>query len=56
VEDPNACIYEGFHLFFIEPLLGTLLEELAAAVAQDGTGESIEQVCCIENNVIEGLC
>ena len=33
-----------FHLNFVEPLPRSLLEELAASVAQDGTGESVEQV------------
>jgi hypothetical protein len=55
-EDLNAGLYETFHLSFIEPLPRTLLEELAAAVARDGTGELIEQVRCITNNITKGLC
>jgi hypothetical protein len=40
-EGLNASIYESFHRSFIEPLLRTLLEEVAAAIAKDGSGESM---------------
>lgn len=43
-EDLEKGLYESFHINFVEPLSRALLEELAAAVARDGTGESIEQV------------
>ncbi|CCL98104.1 uncharacterized protein FIBRA_00098 [Fibroporia radiculosa] len=42
-QDLEKCLYESFHLNFVEPLPRALLEELAAAVARDGTGESVEQ-------------
>ncbi|PPQ64299.1 hypothetical protein CVT26_002182 [Gymnopilus dilepis] len=43
-QDLQKCLYESFHLNFVEPLPRALLEELAASVAQDGTGELVEQV------------
>lgn len=43
-EDLQKSLYESFHLNFVEPLPRALLEELAASVAQDGTGELVEQV------------
>ncbi|EAU92288.1 SLY1 protein [Coprinopsis cinerea okayama7 len=43
-EDLKKNLYESFHLNFVDPLPRALLEELAASVAQDGTGELIEQV------------
>lgn len=43
-EDLDKCLYESFHLNFVEPLPRALLEELAASVAASGTGESVEQV------------
>ncbi|GLB35781.1 putative STXBP unc-18 SEC1 family protein [Lyophyllum shimeji] len=43
-EDLQKSLYESFHLNFVEPLPRALLEELASSVAQDGTGELIEQV------------
>lgn len=42
-EDLRKGLYESFHLNFVEPLPRALLEELAASVAQDGTGDAIEQ-------------
>ena len=44
-EDLEKGLYESFHLNFVDPLPRALLEELAAAVAKDGTGELVEQVC-----------
>lgn len=44
-EDLQKGLYESFHLNFIEPLPRALLEELAASVARDDTGELIQQVC-----------
>nr|GAT43942.1 Sly1 vesicle trafficking sec1-like protein [Mycena chlorophos] len=43
-EDLEKSLYESFHLSFVEPLPRALLEELAASVARDGTGDSVEQV------------
>jgi hypothetical protein len=43
-EDLEKSLYESYHLNFVEPLPRSLLEELAAAVARDGTGESVDQV------------
>ncbi|KAJ7632432.1 Sly1 vesicle trafficking sec1-like protein [Roridomyces roridus] len=43
-EDLEKSLYESFHLNFVEPLPRALLEELAASVAKDGTGDSVEQV------------
>ncbi|KAI8990547.1 Sec1-like protein [Trametes punicea] len=43
-QDLEKGLYESFHLNFVEPLPRALLEELAAAVARDGTGELVEQV------------
>jgi sec1 family domain-containing protein 1 len=48
-EDLEKSLYESFHLNFVEPLPRSLLEELAAAVAKDGTGELVEQVCYISS-------
>ncbi|GJE85860.1 Sec1-like protein [Phanerochaete sordida] len=42
--DLEKNLYESFHLNFVEPLPRALLEELAAAVARDGSGELVEQV------------
>ncbi|PSS29572.1 hypothetical protein PHLCEN_2v2720 [Hermanssonia centrifuga] len=42
--DLEKSLYESFHLNFVEPLPRALLEELAAAVARDGTGDLVEQV------------
>ncbi|THH00684.1 hypothetical protein EW026_g1893 [Hermanssonia centrifuga] len=41
--DLEKSLYESFHLNFVEPLPRALLEELAAAVARDGTGDLVEQ-------------
>lgn len=43
--DLEKCLYESYHLNFVEPLSRALLEELAAVVAQDGTEELVQQVC-----------
>lgn len=43
-EDLDKGLYEAFHLNFVEPLSRALLEELAAMVARDGTGDLIQQV------------
>ena len=43
-EDLGKCLYESFHLNFSEPLPRSLLEELAAVVAKDGSNELVEQV------------
>ncbi|TFK77483.1 SLY1 protein [Pluteus cervinus] len=43
-EDLQKSLYESFHLNFVEPLPRALLEELAASVAQDATGELVSQV------------
>jgi hypothetical protein len=43
-QDLQKDLYESFHLNFSEPLPRSLLEELAAAVAKDGTNELVEQV------------
>jgi hypothetical protein len=43
-EDLRKGLYESFHLNFSEPLPRSLLEELAAVVAKDGTNEFVEQV------------
>ncbi|KAF8140478.1 Sec1-like protein [Boletus edulis] len=43
-EDLDKCLYESFHLNFVEPLPRALLEELAASVAASGTGELVAQV------------
>ncbi|KAF7338452.1 Sly1 vesicle trafficking sec1-like protein [Mycena venus] len=40
-EDLEKSLYESFHLNFVEPLPRALLEELAASVARDGTGDSV---------------
>ena len=44
-QDLETGLYESYHLNFVEPLPRSLLEELAAVVARDGTGELVEQVC-----------
>ncbi|KAI0756876.1 Sec1-like protein [Daedaleopsis nitida] len=44
VQDLEKGLYESYHLNFVEPLPRALLEELAAAVARDGSGELVEQV------------
>jgi hypothetical protein len=43
-EDLEKGLYESYHLNFVEPLPRALLEELAASVARDETGNLIEQV------------
>ena len=43
-QDLQKSLYESFYLNFVEPLPRSLLEELAASVVQDGTGEAVEQV------------
>ncbi|KAF9486351.1 Sly1 vesicle trafficking sec1-like protein [Pholiota conissans] len=43
-QDLQKNLYESFHFNFVEPLPRSLLEELAASVAQDGTGELVEQI------------
>ncbi|KAI0686071.1 Sec1-like protein [Cytidiella melzeri] len=43
-QDLEKSLYESFHLNFVEPLPRALLEELAAAVARDGSGELVNQV------------
>ncbi|KAF8921887.1 Sly1 vesicle trafficking sec1-like protein [Mucidula mucida] len=43
-EDLEKSLYESFHLNFVEPLPRSLLEELAASVARDGSGDLVEQV------------
>lgn len=43
-EDLEKNTYESFHLSFVEPLPRATLEELAASVAKDGTGDLVEQV------------
>lgn len=43
-EDLEKSLYESFNLNFVEPLPRSLLEELAASVARDGTGDMVEQV------------
>jgi hypothetical protein len=49
-EDLEKSLYESFHLNFVEPLPRSLLEELAASVARDGTGELVQEVeCCVSD-------
>jgi hypothetical protein len=43
-QDLEKNLYESFHFNFVEPLSRALLEELAAGVAKDGTGELVTQV------------
>ncbi|KII94045.1 hypothetical protein PLICRDRAFT_171728 [Plicaturopsis crispa FD-325 SS-3] len=43
-EDLEKALYESFHINFVEPLPRALLEELAASVARDGTGDLVSQV------------
>jgi hypothetical protein len=43
-QDLQKDLYETFHLNFSEPLPRSLLEELAAVVAKDGTNELVDQV------------
>lgn len=50
-EDLEKSLYEAFHINFSEPLPRTLLEELAALVARDGTGELVSQVRPLLTNI-----
>ena len=43
-EDLKTGLYEKFHISFVEPLPRALLEEFAAAVANDDTLELIDEV------------
>ncbi|KIO28386.1 hypothetical protein M407DRAFT_14746 [Tulasnella calospora MUT 4182] len=43
-EDMSSSLYESFYLNFTSPLPRSMLEELAALVAKDGTGDLITQV------------
>ncbi|KAI0319046.1 Sec1-like protein [Amylostereum chailletii] len=43
-EDLEKGLYDSYHLNFSEPLPRALLEELAASVARDGTGELVDEV------------
>ncbi len=43
-EDLEKGLYEKYHINFVEPLPRALLEELAAAVAKEGTEELVDQV------------
>ena len=43
-EDLEKCLYESYHLNFVEPLPRALLEELAAAIAKDGTVDLVSEV------------
>jgi len=43
-QDLQKDLYESFHLNFSEPLPRSLLEELAAVVAKDGTNELVDRV------------
>ncbi|KAI0031264.1 SLY1 protein [Vararia minispora EC-137] len=43
-EDLEKALYQNYHLNFSEPLPRSLLEELAASVARDGTEELVSQV------------
>lgn len=52
-EDLEKSLYESFHLNFVDPLPRSLLEELAAAVARDGTGELVEQVRLYFSHLLE---
>ena len=52
-QDLQKELYESFHLNFSEPLPRSLLEELAAVVAKDGTNELVDQVS-LHRNVSEG--
>lgn len=45
MEDLQKGLYESFHINFSEPLSRSLLEELAASVARDGTEELVSEVC-----------
>lgn len=45
-EDLQKGLYESFHINFSEPLSRSLLEELAASVARDGTEELVSEVRC----------
>lgn len=51
-EDLQRGLYESFHLNFIEPLPRALLEELAAVVARDDTGDLIQQVCVLKRPLV----
>jgi hypothetical protein len=46
-EDLEKALYQSFHFNFSEPLPRSLLEELAASVARDGTEELVSQVRCL---------
>lgn len=52
-EDLGKGLYESFHLNFSEPLPRPLLEELAAAVAKDGTNELVEEVSSTRHCYLE---
>jgi hypothetical protein len=54
-QDLQKSLYESFHLNFVEPLPRALLEELAASVAQDGTGEQVEEVRCLLSQPLNTL-
>ncbi|KIY73526.1 Sec1-like protein [Cylindrobasidium torrendii FP15055 ss-10] len=43
-EDLEKNLYESFHLNFSDPLPRSMLEDLAAAVARDGTEEQVKEV------------
>lgn len=43
-EDLEKSLYDSFYFNFVDPLPRALLEELAAAVARDGTSDLVEQV------------
>ena len=55
-QDLEKNLYESFHLSFVEPLSRALLEELAAAVAKDGTGELITQVGSSPKDTLRLFC
>lgn len=46
-EDLEKGLYERYHINFVEPLPRALLEELASAVAKEGTEELVDQVYII---------
>ena len=49
-EDLQKGLYESFHVNFSEPLPRSLLEELAASVARDGTEDLISEVRSLSFN------
>lgn len=51
--DLEKQLYESFHINFVEPLPRALLEELAAAVARDGTGEFVQQVGDVLGHILD---